>query len=128
VLRNILFGSVHLWYKRNARSVLSLLCPKKLLLILGRVCEILELSILTLKSALVSKEARLWSYLKLLHKSYKNNYTDSRTLLGDERQSAHIMIIHASNEGGPPLWSNGQSSWLQIRRPGFDSRHYQKKK
>jgi hypothetical protein len=28
----------------------------------------------------------------------------------------------------PPLWSSGQSSWLQIRRPGFGSRHYQKKK
>jgi hypothetical protein len=28
----------------------------------------------------------------------------------------------------PPLWSSGQSSWLQIRRPGFDSRHYKKKK
>jgi hypothetical protein len=27
----------------------------------------------------------------------------------------------------PPLWSIGQSSWLQIRRPEFDSRHYQKK-
>jgi hypothetical protein len=27
----------------------------------------------------------------------------------------------------PPLWSSGQSSWLQTRRPGFDSRHYQKK-
>jgi hypothetical protein len=27
-----------------------------------------------------------------------------------------------------PLWSSGQSSWLQIRRPGFDSWHYQKKK
>jgi hypothetical protein len=25
------------------------------------------------------------------------------------------------------LWSSGQSSWLQILRPGFDSRHYQKK-
>jgi hypothetical protein len=25
------------------------------------------------------------------------------------------------------LWSSGQSSWLQIRRPGFDSRHCQKK-
>jgi hypothetical protein len=24
-----------------------------------------------------------------------------------------------------PLWSSGQGSWLQIRRPGFDSRHYQ---
>jgi hypothetical protein len=23
------------------------------------------------------------------------------------------------------LWSSGQSSWLQIQRPGFDSRHYQ---
>jgi hypothetical protein len=31
-------------------------------------------------------------------------------------------IIHR-----PPLWSCGQSSWLHIRRPGFDSRHYQKK-
>jgi hypothetical protein len=24
-----------------------------------------------------------------------------------------------------PLWSSGQSSWLQIQRPGFDSRRYQ---
>jgi hypothetical protein len=28
----------------------------------------------------------------------------------------------------PPLWSGGQSSWLQMRRPGFDSRHYQEQK
>jgi hypothetical protein len=28
----------------------------------------------------------------------------------------------------PPLWSSGQSFWLQIRRPGFDSRHYQQNK
>jgi hypothetical protein len=27
-----------------------------------------------------------------------------------------------------PLRSSGQSSWLQIQRPGYDSRHYQKKK
>jgi hypothetical protein len=26
---------------------------------------------------------------------------------------------------GPPLWSSGQSSWLQIRRSGFDFQHYQ---
>jgi hypothetical protein len=25
----------------------------------------------------------------------------------------------------PPLWSSDQSSWLQIQRPGFDSRRYQ---
>jgi hypothetical protein len=29
---------------------------------------------------------------------------------------------------GPPLWPSGHSSLLQIRRPGFDSRHYRKKK
>jgi hypothetical protein len=28
----------------------------------------------------------------------------------------------------PPLWFSGQNSWLQIRRPKFDFRHYQKKK
>jgi hypothetical protein len=26
---------------------------------------------------------------------------------------------------GPPLWSSGLSSWLQIPRSGFDSRRYQ---
>jgi hypothetical protein len=25
----------------------------------------------------------------------------------------------------PPLWSSGESSWLQIQRSGFDSRRYQ---
>jgi hypothetical protein len=25
----------------------------------------------------------------------------------------------------PPLWSSGQSSWLQIQRSGYDSRRYQ---
>jgi hypothetical protein len=25
----------------------------------------------------------------------------------------------------PPLWSSGQSSWLQIQRSGFDFKHYQ---
>jgi hypothetical protein len=37
-------------------------------------------------------------------------------------------IFHFRKYSWPPLWSSGQSSWLQIRRPGLDSRHYQKKK
>jgi hypothetical protein len=42
---------------------------------------------------------------------------------------AFMFRMHSENCVGtrPPLWSSGQSSWLQIRRPGFDSRHYQKK-
>jgi hypothetical protein len=42
--------------------------------------------------------------------------------------SVHFKIQHIIISLWPPLWSSGQSSWLQIRRPGFDSRHYQKKK
>jgi hypothetical protein len=37
-------------------------------------------------------------------------------------------LLSVSHEERPPLWSSGQSSWLQIRRPGFDSLHYQEKK
>jgi hypothetical protein len=36
-----------------------------------------------------------------------------------------FLIYFSVQFTGPPLWSSGQSSWLQIRRPGFDSRHYQ---
>jgi hypothetical protein len=38
-----------------------------------------------------------------------------------------LRIIPGTHFCRPPLWSSGQSSWLQIRRPGFDSRHYEKK-
>jgi hypothetical protein len=37
-------------------------------------------------------------------------------------------LLSSSHLAGPRLWSSGQSSSLQIRRPGIDSRHYQKKK
>jgi hypothetical protein len=35
---------------------------------------------------------------------------------------------HEERIGNTDLRSSGQSSWLQIRRPGFDLRHYPKKK
>jgi hypothetical protein len=35
------------------------------------------------------------------------------------------LVVESTRQ---PLWSSGQSSWLQIRRPGFDSRYYQNKK
>jgi hypothetical protein len=43
-------------------------------------------------------------------------------MLKSGKKKAKCYHVH-----GPPLWSSGQSSWLQIRRPGFDSRHYKKK-
>jgi hypothetical protein len=39
-----------------------------------------------------------------------------------------FFLCSAIHSWWPPLWSSSQSSWLQIWRPGFDSRHYQKKK
>jgi hypothetical protein len=38
---------------------------------------------------------------------------------------SYFFPLHRRDQ--PPLWSSGQSSWLQIRKPGFDSRHYHKK-
>jgi hypothetical protein len=48
---------------------------------------------------------------------------DSIGLHGDLVLAVLVMV----NSRAPSLWSSGQSSWLQIRRPGLDSRHYQKK-
>jgi hypothetical protein len=35
------------------------------------------------------------------------------------------MFKLCSEVNWPPLWSSGQSSWLQIQRSGFDSQQYQ---
>jgi hypothetical protein len=43
-------------------------------------------------------------------------------------RSSFTILRQVEFVTGPPLWSSGESSWLQIRRPGLDSRHYQKKK
>jgi hypothetical protein len=43
-------------------------------------------------------------------------------------ESVYIYVYTCVCVFGPPLWSSGQSSSIQIRRPGFDSRHYQKEK
>jgi hypothetical protein len=37
-------------------------------------------------------------------------------------RSPKNMALHSRR---PPLWSSGQSSWIQIQRSGFDSRYYQ---
>jgi hypothetical protein len=37
----------------------------------------------------------------------------------------HVKLLLLLLEARQPLWSSGHSSWLQIRRPGFDSRHCQ---
>jgi hypothetical protein len=43
------------------------------------------------------------------------------------RNFSLVLNLYAFVVYRPPLWSSGQSSWLQIRRPGFDSRNYKKK-
>jgi hypothetical protein len=35
-----------------------------------------------------------------------------------------VVILYLLVLGGPPLWSSGQSSWLQIQRSEFDSQRY----
>jgi hypothetical protein len=56
---------------------------------------------------------------------------DFSGIFNQTRETSTIFKQHfyqVTSSTGPPLWSSCQSSWLQIRRPGFDSQHYQKKK
>jgi hypothetical protein len=39
--------------------------------------------------------------------------------------SSRAELTLYSGTLGPPLWSSGQNSWLQIQRSGFDSRRYE---
>jgi hypothetical protein len=50
----------------------------------------------------------------------------SVTLAGEQRlfKNMAMRISGPNRDEGLPLWSSGQGSWLQIRRPGFDSLHY----
>jgi hypothetical protein len=41
------------------------------------------------------------------------------------RNSSHVCINMLLYSTRLSLWSSGQSSWLQIQRPGFDYRRYQ---
>jgi hypothetical protein len=42
-----------------------------------------------------------------------------------EKSRAKRPLERQTGVKGPPLWSSGQSSWLQIQRSRFDSRRYQ---
>jgi hypothetical protein len=48
------------------------------------------------------------------------------TYLLNEHKNRHkaFIIRYRITFVRPPLWSSGQSSWLQIQKSGFDSRHY----
>jgi hypothetical protein len=61
----------------------------------------------------------------ILHQQFKNiGFSDKIRLIINCSDKMH------GKENFPfrVLWSSGQSSWLHIRRPGFDFRDYQKKK
>jgi hypothetical protein len=66
-----------------------------------------------------------WIYL--VHKKEK-----MQCYLGSEERFPFISSLSAVSIPvrersiiRPPLLSSGQSSWLQIQKPGFDSRRYQ---
>jgi hypothetical protein len=50
-------------------------------------------------------------------------FTTLQASMAYHRDSSTFDIL--IDEERPPLWSSDQSSWIQIQRSGFDSRHYQ---
>jgi hypothetical protein len=73
-------------------------------------------------------------YLRRVHSPHARNISRRTTqcppMLGSCYSVTADIIRNYLKKGAnwPPLWSSGQSSWLQNRRPRFDSWHYQKEK
>jgi hypothetical protein len=80
-----------------------------------------------LNSSLYSKQFLPYHGFKTAYLVYRRSPTWStgKHLRGYAKYKNIIINILFRR---PPLWPSDQSSWLQIRRPGFDSLHYQKKK
>jgi hypothetical protein len=75
------------------------------------------------------------NYVKLFYSSVKMNAKQLPSNNKTVGSIIYLSVLHVVNiyiyifiYSGPPLWSSGQSSWLQIRRPGFDSRALPEKK
>jgi hypothetical protein len=78
--------------------------------------------------------ARLYTCLQLSFVIIIIIFTIYRTLFESQpslEESARSRLVFASLDlatiiilQGPPLWSSGHSSWLQIQRSGYDSRRY----
>jgi hypothetical protein len=49
----------------------------------------------------------------------------STTLQASESRGTFTVLVSWGAMRWPPLWPSGQSSWLQIQRPGFYCRRYQ---
>jgi hypothetical protein len=72
-------------------------------------------------------EVRAWLYVPEINTCYpqirlvrtKSRKFEAVSKLVDKITGAFYLLMW------PPLWSSGQSSWLQIQRSVFDSRHYQ---
>jgi hypothetical protein len=73
------------------------------------------------KRSLIERASHTRSLLRLHHSG--NTVLQRLHCTVDDRKNVVELRSKAAKE--PPLWSSGQSSWLQIQRSGFDSRRYQ---
>jgi hypothetical protein len=63
---------------------------------------------LTLNNSIFFERNAVWFFVLLLTINLAVSLTEK--------------FVSCDRRSGPPLWSSDQSSWLQIHRPGFDSR------
>jgi hypothetical protein len=68
--------------------------------------------------------AEVWSIMLLQLTYTLFHLVPTVTFLRQIFKQTLFMVI-AIPRSRPPLWSSGQSSWLQIQRPGYDSQRYQ---
>jgi hypothetical protein len=87
-----------------------------------KICEIMLCQYRILKHRVVRYYWYIW--LKKTTKTQDSRCLNLYEKLPPPKSDRNITHITVTR---PPLWSSGQSSWLQIQRSGFDSRGYQGK-
>jgi hypothetical protein len=114
-LKSVRWATVISW-RKGSRKCQSDQKPKLLDSITSWVTERVDWFHLLLNPSKIQIGASSWS----------QNEIQTRFLKGI-RHTKKCLFQFVYHSYWPPLCSSGQSSWLQIRRLGFDSRHYHKK-
>jgi hypothetical protein len=127
--RNAIHTSKETHFNSSTQSNrLMLFRKKKLLLVITmRVTQVHSLRRTQIFSTL-NQDVHSLCFKELMHVFINRlfSYIISTSSFEFEVRQLIWWIRKGLGQERPPLWSSGQGSWLQIRRPGFYSRHTKK--
>jgi hypothetical protein len=111
-----------LTFQKHATVILSIFCNFFPLTYANQFCISTAYNVLSCKCVASNNVDRLCGLVVRV----PGYITEMYCVYCEERtEYIYIYIYICYVEERPPLWSSGQSFWLQMQRSGFDSRRYQ---